>query len=191
MFEESVKGLIGWMGTTSSDPVLTGCVQHYLTSHGEGSMIDIAKGHKSLSAWASHHHTIRWDNFLEGRVSTQFFQLPEKYMRDIHARQNIKSWAVHFISRLLQITHQQWLYRNMRLHIRLVEGKTANEHEVIRQQVVDMLHTKEEDLLPQHQHLLHRDFSALGEGATTDRQYWLADMSSALQAAQSRQTPGK
>jgi hypothetical protein len=71
----------------------------------------------------------------------------------------------------------------------MVEGKTTSEHEEIRQQVIDMLTTEETDLLPQHHHLLHRDFSALGAGTTGDRQYWLADMNSALQAARSRHTP--
>ncbi len=146
-------------------------------------MSKMAQQFPHLSTWAEHHDTLGWDNFLEGRISKQFFQLQGTYMKDTGSKQNIRTWAVSFITRVLHITHQQWLYRNMRLHIRLVEGKTEAEHELIRKQVEDMILTTDSDLLPHHRHLLHCDFLKLGAGTTTDRQYWLADMHSARQAA--------
>ncbi len=39
------------------------------------------------------------------------------------------------------------------------------------------------DLLPQHQHLLSQDLVQLGSGPTIDRQYWVAQMDSAISAA--------
>jgi hypothetical protein len=51
-----------------------------------------------------------------------------------------------------------------------------------RQQHINMLMTTD-DLLPEHQHLLEIDFKGLGEGSTLDRQYWLANMDSAVRAA--------
>ena len=41
-----------------------------------------------------------------------------------------------------------------------------------------------EDLLPQHRVLLERDFQALGEGSTVDRQIWLAQVKAALGASE-------
>ena len=38
-------------------------------------------------------------------------------------------------------------------------------------------------LLPRHRDLLEADFCRLGEGSTSDRLLWLADMESALAAA--------
>ena len=47
----------------------------------------------------------------------------------------------------------------------------------------NIYHTDPNDLLPQHRHLLQRDFRQLGEGTALDRQYWIADMRSAIQTA--------
>ena len=41
------------------------------------------------------------------------------------------------------------------------------------------------DLLPQHRSLLQLDYEALGKGSTVDRQYWIAQIESAL-ASQKR-----
>ncbi len=58
----------------------------------------------------------------------------------------------------------------------------AQEHWDIIDSVTDMILVDPECLLSQHLHLLNQDFQKLGEGSTTERQYWLANMSSALQA---------
>ena len=74
----------------------------------------------------------------------------------------------------LDITQQQWLYRNSRIHIRQVEGLSLTDHEHILQKVRSLIGTDPMDLLPQHRSLLQVDFEALGEGTSTDRQYWIA-----------------
>ena len=44
--------------------------------------------------------------------------------------------------------------------------------------------TNPEDLLPAHQHLVKEDFEQLGEGSAINRQYWIANMESAISAAE-------
>jgi hypothetical protein len=89
---------------------------------------------------------------------------------------------------VLDITHQQWLFRNTRVHIRLLEGKTTEEHNAIMEDVLERLSTSPGDLLPQHRHLLEVNFSRLGEGTTIDRQYWMASLDSAVKAAANKRT---
>jgi hypothetical protein len=97
---------------------------------------------------------------------------------------HILSWAPRFIHLVLDITHKQWLFRNARVHICLLEGKTATEHQAITEQVSMMICTDPVLLLPQHCHLLETNFEQLGKGPSTARQYWLASLESALHAAQ-------
>ena len=44
--------------------------------------------------------------------------------------------------------------------------------------------TNPEDLLPAHQHLVEEDFEQLGEGSAINRQYWIANMESAISATE-------
>jgi hypothetical protein len=97
---------------------------------------------------------------------------------------HIKSRAIEFIQHLLGLTHKQWLFRNARTHIRLLEWKSKSEHDNIMDQVGRLLFTDPTLLLPQHIYLLELNFKKLGAGSTTNRQYWLANLESAVKAFQ-------
>jgi hypothetical protein len=186
LFHKTVDNLLDWMESTHSDLPLVECLEEYLLSHGEGSMQNIAGHYPHLHQWAEEHDILGWDNFLEGRVGHTIFRLQRKSLSDAQSRMHIKTWATLFIQHVLTITHQQWAFRNARVHIRLLEGKTAAEHRDIMEEVLDRIATPEDDLLPQHRHLIDVDFARLGEGTTADRQYWIANLDSAVKAATQR-----
>ncbi len=64
-----------------------------------------------------------------------------------------------------------------------MEGKTVAEHDNVMYEVLSLLATGQEELLPRHQALLDLDLEKLGNGSTADRQYWVANMTSAISAA--------
>jgi hypothetical protein len=183
MFAESVQAWATWMRTHDGDPDLLESITRYLTSRGEGSMTTLVHRHDNLSWWAREHDILGWDSFLEGRIGNSLFEIQDRFLRRIHSRRKIKTWATQFIQQVLSITHDQWLYRNARIHIRQLEGKTAADHLKVIQAVTERLIYEASDLLPQHTHLLSRDFTTLGSGSTMDRQYWIANMDSAIAAA--------
>jgi hypothetical protein len=162
---------------------LVECIEQYLFSYGEGLMVDIATPHLHLQEWAMEHDVLGWDNFLEGRIGTKLFELQQASLQRNQTRLHIKTWGTQFIHQVLAITHNQWTFRNARIHIRLMENKTTEEHDSIMEAVLDRLATSPDNLLPQHRHLMELDFAQLGEGTTADRQYWIATIDSALKAA--------
>jgi hypothetical protein len=183
MFKATVDTLLDWMETTSVDIDVVECMEEYFKHQGEMEMREIAAPYEKLHEWAIEHDILGWDNFLEGRIGNVLLSMQQARLNAIGSRTHISTWATGFIRRILDITHKQWLYRNARLHICLQEGKTIEEHDFIMDQVGDMLLTDPDTLLPQHQHLLDSDFSKLGEGTSADRQYWLEDMKTAVQAS--------
>jgi hypothetical protein len=54
-----------------------------------------------------------------------------------------------------------------------------------------MLLVDPSELLPEHRKLLERDFLSLGEGSLVDGQYWLAQMHTAVAAAEIEKTGSK
>ena len=146
-------------------------------------MRSIVQSYPELHEFAQDHDKLGWDNFMEGRICKSFFQLQEQTLVEESSKWSIKSWSRHFIRRVLHITHRQWLYRNARIHIKLVDGLTEPEHTNIIRLVDNLLHTDPTHLLPQHRQLLQQDFCQLGEGTSVDRQYWIASMHSAIQTA--------
>ena len=87
------------------------------------------------------------------------------------------------MTKLLNITHKQSIFRNSKKHFRGEGGLTAAESQSIFDQVKELMHTDPDKLLPKHKHLMSEDFRALGEGAARHRQYWIANMETAIAAA--------
>ncbi len=182
MFEQTSRELTQWMVHSHSHPEITLSIDLYLTYRGRRQMKRICQNSPALTRFARETDHLGWRNFTEARISKSLFAIQEEWLQQVGSRLSIESWTKQFMTRVLNITHRQWLYRNSRIHIRQIEGLSLAEHEHIMQQVKTLISTDPMDLLPQHQFLLHKDYEALGEGTSADRQIWIAQMESALKA---------
>ncbi|KAL3780888.1 hypothetical protein HJC23_009934 [Cyclotella cryptica] len=183
VFQQSVDTMLDWMEESHCDQNLIECLEEYLLRRGRRSMRNIARGLPHLNAWADEMDILGWDNFMEGRIGNTIFVMQKEWLKHSGSRRHINSWSTEFIHHVLGITHKQWIFRNMRTHICLLDGKTATEHNDIMEQVGQLLFTDPRLLLPEHRYLLDLDFTELGSGSTTNRQYWIATLTSALEAS--------
>jgi hypothetical protein len=53
---------------------------------------------------------------LEGKILTEFRRIQDNYVVSMDTHLTAASWTGQFISRLLHISHSQWIYRNITLH---------------------------------------------------------------------------
>ena len=168
VFQHSVNGLLDWMENSHCDINLVECLEEYFLRRGKRSLAIISASFPYLSQWAVEMDELGWDNFMEGWIGSKLFELQKESLKRVGSCQHIKSWSTEFIHQVLGITHKQWIFRNTRTHICLMEGKTESEHKAIMEQVSQLLFTDPELLLPQHRYLLDLDFSELGSGTTTN-----------------------
>jgi hypothetical protein len=186
MFEQTVQELVLWMTRSHGHPEIILAVESYLTYRGRVSMKKICQDSSILQRFARETDRLGWRNFTEARISKALFDIQEEWLKQTGSRCSIETWTKQFLIKVLDITHRQWLYRNSRIHIKQTEGLSLTDHEIILQKVKSLIGTDPMDLLPQHRSLLQIDFEALGAGTSTDRQYWIAQMESAI-TAQKRQ----
>mgnify|MGYP000860102907 FL=1 len=59
---------------------------------------------------------IGWEHFMEGVISKQFYVIQLEHISRTAGHLNGRDWVKKFISQILQITHSQWVYRNVTLH---------------------------------------------------------------------------
>ena len=183
------------MTDTGADVVLVDMVEEYLLAQDTKLMIDCLHiDNNSYRLLAEATDRLRWDSFLEGRISTVWLDVMKPQLMDGNTYLSPQRWGRQLIEQLLQITHKQWIFRNSRLYYKKLDGLTALEHHKIFEKMEELMHTDPDELLPRHRHLLEENFGALGEGSSIDRQYWIASMESALSAAscvqKGRVTPG-
>lgn len=53
---------------------------------------------------------------MEGRVSKEFYQMQAQHLASGTSFLNGEDWVKQLISRILHITHSQWIFRNFSLH---------------------------------------------------------------------------
>ena len=87
-------------------------------------MTSLLKPESSLTLLAKFHDKLGWDSFIEGRVCKLWLEVREKDIQTSNVRTTAEFWARGLIRRLLELTHQQWLYRNAVVHYKSSDGLT-------------------------------------------------------------------
>jgi len=104
---------------------------------------------------------------------------------DIRVRKlqrNEDSWARGLMRRLLQMTHQQWSYRNATVHLK-IEGCTRIEHNQLLEEIDQCLDSDPGVLLQDHRQLMFADFEKLAKGTVNDKRLWVAEFHAARSLA--------
>ena len=183
MFRITVTDLYSWIVDTLGDICIATTVETYLLARGQTRMLDSIFGSNvDLSLVATFSDRLGWDSFVEGRVSTHWLTLVAPLLRRKSPALLPTSWCQKFISKLHNLVHKQWIYRNSVIHYKGRDGWTLPDQHAILSKVEEYALIDPETILPRHRFLFDTDFEALGSGPTTHRLFWLAEVDAALAA---------
>ena len=101
-----------------------------------------------------------------------------------------EDWIKQFITRILHITHSQWLFCNFPLNNHQRELLRWNKREEILAEIEKLADTNPEDIPSESRLLLEFDFSALGRADLDTQQYWVAAVRAAQCAGRRRARAG-
>jgi hypothetical protein len=59
---------------------------------------------------------IKWRRFLQGMISKELVALQQHFYAVNSSQMTLDRWSSGLITRLLEITHGQWLYQNFIVH---------------------------------------------------------------------------
>ena len=187
MLRHSVMNLIEWVGETTGETDMAYALSCYLTAQGERTFDDAAMemGREARVRWQDlieETTSLGWDCLVEGRISKVWLEFARYGLAATRNPMGTEGWAKRFVDHLLRITHQQWIYRNYKIHFKSKGGLTLKEHDEIFERMDELLYTDPDELLPQHQHLLLVDKSRLTRGSLSDRQTWITRVEAAMSA---------
>ena len=69
-----------------------------------------------LHGHAEENDQLGWDNFLEGRICKSLLDSHREYQENNLQHYKMMRWGKGLIERVLQITNQQWIFRNSQIH---------------------------------------------------------------------------
>lgn len=82
---------------------------------------------------------IGWRRFMEGMISKEVFEIQRKSTVASKRRITIENWGAGLVTRLLEVTHGQWLYRNVHVHDIITGDIASRQKEDIRRELEDQM----------------------------------------------------
>ena len=89
---------------------------------------------------------IGWKKFTGGKVSKDFASIQRAHCAGAPCRMNGDDWMKHFISQILQITHSQWIFRNITLHEKVRGTLRLKERKDVLKEVRQLIETDPADV---------------------------------------------
>ena len=190
-FDLSAKALKNWMVASHTDPDLIYCIMEYVLDRGETLMEDIVRELPHRYRRIGHSQdTIGWRRFLEGMISKQFAPLQQQYLTTQGSRLSIEAWASGLVTRLLEITHGQWLYRNYTVHDGIAGTAATARKEEIQKEIERQQELGDEGLLTEDMFLAEVNLEDMEASSGAQQEYWLLAIKAARKAKLLRDRQG-
>ena len=157
-------------------------IPKYILCRGTVKFCDLGPMSSRMMELALSQDTIGWRNFMEGRVSHHIYKLQRAHLMTSSSRISAVSWMSQFISRVLHITHSQWLFRNFMLHDSAAGYLKLQERAAMAVQIDSLMSAHSSSLPEECGFLLEFDTERLLRSDLDTQHYWVAAMEAALAA---------
>jgi len=180
---ETVEDLITWMSRNDqTDPEILYWIPKYILTRGDKPLSMMGFMSPRFRALAASQDLIGWREFTEGHISTHFYEIQSFHLAMSSSYLNGEDWTKQFISKVMQITHSQWIFRNFSLHDKkhgYLRNKKADE---ILHLITELSEVAPEEVPEDSQFLLEINFTELKNAHLETQTYWTLAMDAAIKA---------
>ena len=114
---KNVDDLTTWMSQDDqTDPEILYWIPKYILMRGDIPLLAMGFMSPQFKALAASQDLIGWRDFTVGHISTHVYAIQSFHLAISSSYLNGKDWTRQFISRILQLTHSLWIFRNISLH---------------------------------------------------------------------------
>ena len=181
----TIKLLDQWMKTRATDTDLRECIYEYATGRGGITMEEICsyKGYDGrYQQMAKAQDSIGWRRFMEGMVCKEIRMIQTTYTSLSGSRMSAERWTEELITKLLEVTHGQWLYRNIQVHDKVAGTLATLRKEEIQMEIEEQQALGSDGLLDEDCHLGECNLGDLEDTSGIKETYWLLAIKAAREA---------
>jgi hypothetical protein len=188
LLNQSIELVDTWMQDHGTDPTLRVYLTKYAKSRGGEAMTLIVREREGpYRKLAESMDKIGWRRFMEGMVSKEILTIQGRAQETGKKKLPIQSWCAGLVTRLLEVTHGQWLYRNVHVHDILTGDIATRRKEDIRRELLDQIEIGGEGLVEEDKYLLEINLDELDTSSGEEQTYWLLALRAARVAFQIRE----
>jgi hypothetical protein len=184
------------LGEADTDPDLIDCITDYVQDRGTITMASaVRNAPPRFQAFGQLQDVIRWQRFLEGMISKEIVVLQQQFYAVNGSWVSLDKWSSVLITRLLEITHGQWLYRNFMVHDHVSDTITTGKKEELLLEIERQRDLGDAGLLDEDKYLAEVNLGDLETTSGERQHYWLLAIKTVrkaklLQEQQERQQTG-
>jgi hypothetical protein len=185
IFHQTVGLLDSWLRRMGTDPLLRRCIMAFCTGRGYLRMQQCCgPATRTFLQMAQSQDRIGWRRFMEGMISQKMVEVQAEYFSLRGTSWKLNKWASGLVTRLLEVSHGQWLYRNVMVHDRTSGQLAMARKEEIAAQIEEQYRLGGADLLEDDQYLLEMNLTELQGSTGEQHEYWLLAIAAARVASQ-------
>jgi len=183
LLSKNVADLTAWMSRDDqTDPEIQYWIPKYILMRGARPLSEMGFMSPQFKALAASQDIIGWREFTEGHISTHFYAIQSFHLAMSRSYLNGEDWTKQFISKILQITHAQWIFRNISLHDK-TQGYLRNKKaDKILQIINEFADVPPEEIPDDSRFLLEINFTDLAKSHLETQTYWILAMEAAIKA---------
>jgi hypothetical protein len=148
-------------------------------------MEDICKDNgydERYRAMARAQDEIGWRRFMEGMVCNEMRTIQRSQCSVAGRRNDTETWGWELVIRLLEITHGQWLYRNVQVHDRITGTIATQRKEELQMEIQHQQELGTAGLLEEDRYLADVNLGDLEDASGIKETYWLLAIQAAREA---------
>jgi hypothetical protein len=177
LLAETTEDLSKWLNQEHlTDLELVYWIPKYILMRGNKPFASLGAMFPRMKELANSQEKTGWRNFMEGCISIHF-----NFIQHCHLASN---WTKSLISKLLHITHSQWIYWSFTLHDKLCGYLHKEKIEDIRLTIEELAETPPEEIPKESKFLLEINFGKLTKSHIKNQQYWIIALQAAITAGQ-------
>jgi hypothetical protein len=138
-------------------------ISKYILMRGDKPFADMGAMSPRMKALAQSQDKIGYHNFMEGYTSIHFYEIQNFHLAMSSSFLNGADWAKQFISKILHITHSQWIFPNFSLHDKRNGYLHKKKVEEIALELESLAGLALEDIPAKSQFLLEINFNDLNK----------------------------
>jgi hypothetical protein len=119
---------------------------------------------------------------MEGKISRQFCRIQEVHLIGTHTNMTAHLWTRTLVSKVLRITHSQWIFRNFMLYDHLDGYLQRSRQAEITMEIDQLLQTHVDEIPADRAFLLEFDIEDISNMDFEEQNYWVFAMNAALSA---------
>jgi hypothetical protein len=174
----------------STEQELAYWIPKYILIQGNKPFVDIGAMSPKMKALAQSQDKIGYRNFMEGHISVHFYEIQNFHLSMSSSLINRADWTKHFISKILHITHSQWIFRNFSLHDKRYGYLHKKKVEEIALELELLAGVAPENIPAESRFLLEINFNDLNKSNMESQKYWILAIQAALTAQQCQLAQG-